>query len=110
VVSRSVQQNLECWQRNADIRISPIGRNVSGIPKSSISPTSASSDWHPHLACERTKSECEWDNHRAEYEDLIHLADAIVSDRVHLLNKLSCTLSLDSGLIFSPHAVACKYR
>jgi hypothetical protein len=55
-------------------------------------------------------SESEWDAHRSDYEEIIRLADSLVSDPDRYPDELSKILSLDLGLIFPLHAVAWKCR
>ncbi|KAJ5594603.1 uncharacterized protein N7459_000811 [Penicillium hispanicum] len=58
----------------------------------------------------QTECECDWDLRRADYEELVRLAEGIVSDRARFPDDLSRTLSLDFGMIFPLHAVAWKCR
>ncbi|KAJ0416331.1 hypothetical protein BJY00DRAFT_291773 [Aspergillus carlsbadensis] len=57
------------------------------------------------LAAYVVSSECDWDGYRAEYEEIVRIAEALVShqDRCRIL-------SLDLGLIYPLHAVAWKCR
>lgn len=109
VFSQTVQQNLNWWQRNVDDLIrrqkstwdtkeQQIADVIDIIRLVTIFGVRAF----------EAQSECEWDIHRAEYEDLIRLADAIFSDRVRFPDELSRTLSL-FGLMFPLHAVGLGY-
>jgi hypothetical protein len=111
VISQSVQQNLGRWQRNVDdlirrqkcawdVKEQQIADVISIIRMATIFGVRAYD----------AQSECEWDIHRAEYEDLIRFADAIFSDPVRFPDEISRTLSLDFGMIFPLHAVAWKCR
>lgn len=69
--------------------------------------------WHSTdfgLKSYQTTRECDWDTCRAEYEELIRLTEAVVSDRDRFPDEISRTLSLDSGMIFHLHIVAWKCR
>ncbi|KAL2786953.1 hypothetical protein BJX66DRAFT_19476 [Aspergillus keveii] len=57
------------------------------------------------LAAYVVSSECDWDRYTKDYEDIIRLAEILVSD-----NTRPKTLSLDLGLIYPLHAVAWKCR
>ncbi|KAG2412776.1 hypothetical protein HFD88_010333 [Aspergillus terreus] len=56
------------------------------------------------------ETESEWDAYRNEYEEIIQLIEALLSDTDHYPDELSKTLSLDSGLIFPLHGAAWKCR
>lgn len=111
VVSHSVQQNLERWQRNVD-RLTRRQKCTWDTKEQrladAISIVRLSTTFG--VRAYEAKSECDWDMHRVEYEDLIRSADAIVSDRVRFPDDLSRTFSLDFGLIFPLHAIAWKCR
>ncbi|KAL4863007.1 hypothetical protein BDV12DRAFT_34191 [Aspergillus spectabilis] len=62
------------------------------------------------LAAYLLPNECDWDNQRAAYEEIIRLADTLVTDSTHYPNGFSKALSLDLGLIYPLHAVAWKCR
>ncbi|CEO60880.1 hypothetical protein PMG11_05365 [Penicillium brasilianum] len=110
-VSHSVRQNLERWQLKVDDLVhrqkctwdSKEQQIADALSIVRLSTTFG-------IRAYEAKSECEWDMHRAEYEDLIRLADALVSDRVRFPDELSRTFSLDFGFIFPLHAVAWKCR
>jgi hypothetical protein len=57
------------------------------------------------LAAYVVSNECGWDLYRAEYEEIIRLAEELLLD-----NDKRRTLSLDLGLIYPLHAVAWKCR
>jgi hypothetical protein len=111
VVSKSVQQNLGRWQRNVDelIRQQKCTWDTKEQQIADVISIVRLATTFGVRAYE-AQSECEWDQHRAEYEDVIRFADALVSDRVRFPDELSRTLSLDFGLIFPLHAVAWKCR
>ncbi|OKO98378.1 hypothetical protein PENSUB_9476 [Penicillium subrubescens] len=111
VISQSVQQNLERWQRNVDdlIRRQKCTWDAKEQQIADVISIIRLATMFGVRAYE-AQSECEWDNHRPEYEDLICFADAIFSDRVRFPDEISRTLSLDFGLIFPLHAVAWKCR
>lgn len=107
VDSKSVQENLARWQRNVDDLIrrqkciwDEKEQQIANV----ISIVRLATTFG--VRAYEAQSECEWDSHRAEYEGVIHAADAIISDRVRYPDELSRTLSLDFGLIFPLHAVA----
>ncbi|KAL3471118.1 hypothetical protein BJX99DRAFT_266997 [Aspergillus californicus] len=62
------------------------------------------------LAAYLVSNECEWDNRRTGYEEIIRLAETLVHDPDYYPNELSKVLSLDLGLIYPLHAVAWKCR
>ncbi|KAL2859866.1 uncharacterized protein BJX67DRAFT_386551 [Aspergillus lucknowensis] len=62
------------------------------------------------LAAYLVSSECDWDDYRAEYEEIVQLAEFLLSDRDRFSDEYSRTLSLDLGLIYPLHAVAWKCR
>lgn len=69
--------------------------------------------WHSTnfgLKSYTTTHETAWDAHRTEYEELINLTEAILSDRDRFPDEISRTLSLDFGMIFHLHIVAWKCR
>jgi hypothetical protein len=109
--SRPVRQSLERWQRSVDDlmrRQKCIWNTKEQQIADALSIVRLSTTFG--VRAYEAKSECEWDMHRAEYEDLIRFADAIVSDRVRFPDELSRTFSLDFGFIFPLHAVAWKCR
>ncbi|KAL4940223.1 hypothetical protein BDV06DRAFT_23920 [Aspergillus oleicola] len=55
-------------------------------------------------------SECDWDNYREEYEQILQLIEAIVVDSSGLEAESRSPLSLESGLIYPMHAIAWKCR
>lgn len=55
-------------------------------------------------------SECAWDNQRDSFEEILLLAETLVTDPSLYPDHFSRTLSLDLGLIFPLHAVAWKCR
>ncbi|KAL2803124.1 hypothetical protein BJX63DRAFT_412961 [Aspergillus granulosus] len=57
------------------------------------------------LAAYLVSSECDWDGYKADYEEIIRIAELLVSG-----NGYSRALSLDLGLIYPFHAVAWKCR
>jgi hypothetical protein len=57
------------------------------------------------LAAYVVSSECDWDRYKAEYEQIMRLAEELLS-----YNDKRRTLSLDLGLIYPLHAVAWKCR
>ncbi|KAJ5168817.1 uncharacterized protein N7482_004411 [Penicillium canariense] len=111
VLSQSVQRNLERWQANVDELIrrqkhtwDRKEQQVADV----ISIIRLATKFG--VRAYEAEAECEWDAHRAEYEDLIRSADAIISDRVRFPDDLSRTINLDFGMIFPLHAVAWKCR
>lgn len=55
-------------------------------------------------------SECAWDDQRPAFEEILSLAETLVTDPSLYPDGFSRTLSLDLGLIFPLHAVAWKCR
>jgi hypothetical protein len=106
-----VKQNLDRWQRNVDdlIRRQKCTWNAKEQQIADVIRIIKLATIFGVRAYE-AQSECEWDIHRAQYEDLIRFADAIFSDLGRFPDELSRTLSLDFGLIFPLHAVAWKCR
>ncbi|RDW81469.1 uncharacterized protein DSM5745_05026 [Aspergillus mulundensis] len=62
------------------------------------------------LAAYGISSECDWDNHVEDYEDICQIAEILLSDSTHYPDELSKSLSLDLPLIYPLHAVAWKCR
>jgi hypothetical protein len=58
----------------------------------------------------QTKCECDWDAYYTEYEEIIRLVNALVSDPDCFPNEVLRTVTLDFGLLFPMHAVAYKCR
>lgn len=111
VVSNSVQQNLERWVANVDDLIHRKWQSWSTKEKQVadvISIISLSTRFGTRSCL--VENESAWDSYRHEYEELIRLAESIVSDHKRFPDSLSRTLSLDLGMIFPLHAVAWKCR
>ncbi|EIT75473.1 hypothetical protein AO1008_10879 [Aspergillus oryzae 100-8] len=58
----------------------------------------------------RVGSECAWDEHREDFEEIVRIGEKIVSDPDRYPDELSKTLCLDFGLLYPLHAVAWKCR
>ncbi|KAL4951755.1 hypothetical protein BDW69DRAFT_33633 [Aspergillus filifer] len=55
-------------------------------------------------------SECDWDDYREQYEQILELVETMVFDSSTLDSQMNNQLSLESGLIYPIHAVAWKCR
>ncbi|KAL6236139.1 hypothetical protein BDW75DRAFT_118163 [Aspergillus navahoensis] len=106
-----LQISFEHWKRNFDDLLQ---RAKSAWSKQEVSAATVIKIMQlgseMGLAAYLVSNECEWDNYRAEYEEIIRLAEALVTDSDHYPNELSKALSLDLGLIYPLHAVAWKCR
>lgn len=57
-----------------------------------------------------TSNECSWDSARAEYEEMLSIADSLISDHSRFPNDGFRLLSLDFGMLFCFHLLAWKCR
>ncbi|KAL4789550.1 hypothetical protein BDV19DRAFT_23783 [Aspergillus venezuelensis] len=55
-------------------------------------------------------SECDWDDYREHYEQILELVETMIIDSSTLDPQVNNPLSLESGLIYPMHAVAWKCR
>jgi hypothetical protein len=55
-------------------------------------------------------NECSWDNARSEYEEMLSIADALISDHSRFPDDGFRLLSLDFGMLFCFHLLAWKCR
>ncbi|KAJ5675793.1 hypothetical protein N7462_008690 [Penicillium macrosclerotiorum] len=55
-------------------------------------------------------NECAWDSARAEYEEMLLIAEALIADRDRFPHDGFRPLSLDFGMLFSLHLLAWKCR
>lgn len=62
------------------------------------------------ILAHQVTSESDWDAHKSAYEEILRIADSLVSDPDRYPDELSKTLSLDLGHIFPLHALAWKCR
>jgi hypothetical protein len=57
-----------------------------------------------------TSNECSWDSARAEYEEMLSIADSLISDHSRFPDGGFRLLSLDFGMLFCFHVLAWKCR
>jgi hypothetical protein len=65
---------------------------------------------HLSVVVFQVQGECDWDKHRNDYEELIRVCRAILSDSEELMNYFTRMINLDSGLMYALHFGAWKCR
>lgn len=67
-------------------------------------------DLHLSALVYQVQSECDWDKYRDDYEEVIRVCEAILSDCEKLMHYFSQMINLDSGLMVALHFGAWKCR